>query len=331
MNIKLSRWALLLVVAVLPLHAAAQPASTGSGQAYPNKTIRMIVVFPPGGGTDFMGRIIGQKLAERVGQQVVIDNRGGSNGIIGLQALMASPPDGYTIASASAGPLAVNPHVYSKLPYDTLRDFTIIARGVDFPLMLLTHPSLPAKNVKDLIALAKTRPGELAAASSGAGNSDHLALELFKSMAKINVIHVPYKGSGPTAIALLSGEVQLMFSSIPPTLGHIRAGKMRALGIGNAARLPSQPEFPTIAEGGLPGFEAYSWAGIVGPAKMPADVVQKLNREINEGLKSKDAVDRFLANGTVPAPATPEEFIALIRSETQKWGVVARAANIRVD
>ena len=323
MNIKLSRWAVLLGVAVLPLHATAQP--------YPNKTIRMIVVFPPGGGTDFMGRIIGQKLAERVGQQVVIDNRGGSNGIIGLQALMAAPPDGYTIASASAGPLAVNPHVYSKLPYDTLRDFSIIARGVDFPLMLLTHPSLPVKNVKDLIALAKMRPGELAAASSGAGNSDHLALELFKSMAKINVIHVPYKGSGPTAIALLSGEVQLMFSSIPPTLGHVRAGKMRALGIGNAARLPSQPEFPTIAEGGLPGFEAYSWAGIVGPAKMSAEVVQKLNREINEGLKSKDAVDRFLANGTVPAPATPEAFTALIRTEIQKWGVVARAANIRAD
>jgi tripartite-type tricarboxylate transporter receptor subunit TctC len=319
----LSRGALLAIAAVLPLHAAAQ--------AYPNKSIRMIVVFPAGGGTDFMGRIIGQKLAERVGQQVIIDNRGGSNGIIGLQALMASPPDGYTIASASAGPLAVNPHVYSKLPYDTLRDFSIIARGVDFPLILLTHPALPVKNVKDLIALAKARPGELAAASSGAGNSDHLALELFKSMAKINVIHVPYKGSGPTAIALLAGEVQLMFSSIPPTLQHVRAGKMRALGIGNAQRLPSQPEFPTLAEGGVPGYEAYSWAGIVGPAKMPPDIIQKLNREINEGLKAKDAADRLLANGTVPAPDTPEAFTALIRAEIQKWGVVARAANIRAD
>jgi tripartite-type tricarboxylate transporter receptor subunit TctC len=314
---------LFLIATALPLHVAAQP--------YPNKSIRMIVTFPAGGGTDFMGRVIGQKLAERVGQQVVIDNRGGSNGIIGLQALMAAPPDGYTIAAASAGPLAVNPHVYSKLPYDTLRDFTIIARGVDFPLLLLTHPSLPVKNVKDLIALAKARPGELAAASSGSGNSDHLALELFKSSAKLNMIHVPYKGSGPTAIALLAGEVQLMFSSIPPTLQHVRAGKMRALGIGNAARLPSQPEFPTIAESGLPGFEAYSWAGIVGPAKMPADVVQKLNREINEGLKSKDAADRLLANGTVPAPTTAEEFTAFIRSEIQKWGAVARAANIRAD
>ena len=291
----------------------------------------MIVVFPAGGGTDFMGRIIGQKLAERVGQQVVIDNRGGSNGIIGLQALMAAPPDGYTICSASAGPLAVNPHVYSKLPYDTMRDFSIIARGVDFPLILLTHPALPAKNVRALIALAKSRPGELTFASSGAGNSDHLASELFKSMAKIDMIHIPYKGSGPTAIALLSGEVQLMFSSIPPTLQHVRAGKMRALGIGNAKRLPSQPEFPTIAESGLPGFEAYSWAGIVGPAKMSTDVVNKLNREINEGLKSKDAADKLLANGTVPMPNTPENFAALIRAESQKWGAVARAAKVRVD
>lgn len=331
MSTKLSHCAALLVAVALPLHVAAQASSTGSGQVYPSKTIRMIVPFPPGGGTDFMGRIIGQKLAERVGQQVVIDNRAGSNGIVGLQALMAAAPDGYTIASASAGPLAVNPHVYTKLPYDTLRDFTIIARAVDFPLLLLTHPSLPAKNVKELIALARARPGQLAFASSGAGNSDHLAMELFNSIAKTKMIHVPYKGAGPTAIALMSGEVQLMFASIPPTLQHVRAGKMRALGVGNAQRVPSQPEFPTIAEAGLPGFEAYSWGGIIGPAKMPADIVQKLNREINEVLKTKDAVERFLAGGTVPMPATPEAFTALIRSELKKWGEVARAANIRAD
>ncbi len=311
------------LIAMLPLCSVAQ--------TYPNKAIRMIVPFPPGGGVDFMGRIIGQKLGERVGQQVVIDNRAGSNGIIGLQALMAAAPDGYTIASASAGPLAVNPHVYNKLPYDTLRDFTIIARGVDFPLLLLTHPSLPVKNVKDVIALAKARPGELAAASSGSGNSDHLALELFKSLAKLNLIHVPYKGAGPSTIAALAGEVQLMFASIPPTLAHVRAGKLRALGVGNAARIPSLPDFPTIAESGLPGFEAYSWGGIIGPAKLPTDVVQKLNREINEVLKTKDTADRLLAGGTVPAPATPDEFTTLIRAELQKWGAVARAANIRAD
>ena len=315
---------------VLLALASALPMLCGA-QAYPNKTIRMIVPFPPGGGTDFMGRIIAQKLSERVGQQVVIDNRAGSNGLVGLQALMTAAPDGYTICGASAGPLAVNPHVYSKLPYDTLRDFTIIARGVDFPLLLLTHPSLPAKSVKEVIALAKSRPGQLVYASSGAGNSDHLASELFKSLAKIDMLHIPYKGAGPSTIALLSGEVQLMFASIPPTLAHVRAGKLRALGVGNAKRVPSQPDFPTIAESGLPGYEAYSWGGIIGPAKMPADIVRKLNQEINEGLRAKDAADRFLAGGTIPMPQTPEEFTALIAAEIKKWGVVARAANIRAD
>lgn len=323
MKTRLACQVLLLCAGALPL--------LGVAQTYPVKSIRMIVPFPAGGGVDFMARIIAQKLSERLGQQVVIDNRAGSNGIIGLLALMAAAPDGYTIASASAGPLAVNPHVYSKLPYETLRDFTIIARGVDFPLLLLTHPSLPVKNVKDLIALAKARPGQLTFASSGAGNSDHLASELFKSVAKIDMLHIPYKGSGPSTIALLSGEVQLMFASIPPTLSHVRAGKMRALGVGNAQRIPSQSEFPTIAESGLPGYEAYSWGGVIGPAKLPAEVVQKLNREINEVLKTKDAVDRFLAGGTVPVPATPEEFTALIAAETKKWGAVARAANIRAD
>lgn len=323
MNIKLTFQTALLCAGALPLVTAAQ--------SYPTKSIRMIVPFPAGGGTDFMGRILAQKLSERLGQQVVIDNRAGSNGIIGLQALMAAPADGYTIASASAGPLAVNPHVYSKLPYDTLRDFSIIARGVDFPLLLLTHPSLPVKNVKELVALARARPDQLAYASSGAGNSDHLAMELFKSIGKINMIHIPYKGSGPTAIALISGEVQLMFSSIPPTLAHVRAGRMRALGVGSAQRVPSQAEFPTIAEAGLPGYEAYSWAGVIGPANMSREIVQRLNREINEVLKNKEAVDRFLAGGTIPAPATPEEFSALIASEIKKWGVVARAANVRAD
>jgi tripartite-type tricarboxylate transporter receptor subunit TctC len=312
-----------LIATLLCTGALAQP--------YPNKAVRMIVPFPPGGGTDFMARIIGQKLSERIGQQVIIDNRAGSNGIVGLQALMAAAPDGYTIASASAGPLAVNPHVYSKLPYDTLRDFTIIARGVDFPLLLLTHPSLPVKSVKEVIALAKARPGQLVYASSGAGNSDHLASELFKSLAKIDMIHVPYKGAGPSTIALLSGEVQLMFASIPPTLAHVRSGKLRALGVGSAQRVPSQSEFPTIAESGLPGYEAYSWGGIIGPAKMPADLVQRLNREINEGLRAKDAADRLLTGGTVPMPDTPEAFVALITAELKKWGAVARAAKIRAD
>lgn len=317
---------LALVFSVLSLYPAAAPA-----QGYPSKAIRMIVPFPAGGGVDFMGRVMGQKLAERLGQQVIIDNRGGANGITGLQILMASPPDGYTIASASAGPLSVNPHVYKNLPYDPLRDFTIIARVIDFPLLLLVHPSLPAKNVRELIALAKSRPNQLSYGSSGSGNSDHLAAELFKSMAKLQIVHVPYKGSGPSTIALLAGETQLMFSSIPPVLSHVRANKLRALGVGSGRRIPSLSEFPTIAEAGLPGYEAYSWGGIIGPANLPRDVVQRLNREIVEILKQKDVIDRFLVGGTVPTPSTPEEFAAHIKAELKKWGDVAKSANITAD
>lgn len=318
--------ALALVFGVVSLYPGAAPA-----QGYPNKAIRMIVPFPAGGGVDFMGRVMGQKLAERLGQQVIIDNRAGANGITGLQILMASSPDGYTIASASAGPLSVNPHVYKNLPYDPLRDFTIIARVLDFPLLLLVHPSLPVKSVRELIALAKARPTQLSYGSSGSGNSDHLAAELFKSLGKLQIVHVPYKGSGPSTIALLAGETQLMFSSIPPVLPHVRASKLRALGVGSGQRIPSLPEFPTIAEAGLPGYEAYSWGGIIGPANLPRDVVQRLNREIVEILKQKDVIDRFLAGGTVPAPSTSEEFAAHIKAELKKWGDVAKSANITAD
>jgi tripartite-type tricarboxylate transporter receptor subunit TctC len=305
--------------------------ATVSAQAYPNKPIRMIVPFPAGGGVDFMGRILAQKLSERLGQQVIIDNRAGANGITGLQMLMSLPPDGYTIASASAGPLSVNPHVYKNLPYDPLRDFTIIGRVIDFPLLLLVHPSLPVKNVREMIALAQSRPGQLSYASSGSGNSDHLAAELFKSMAKVQIVHIPYKGSGPSTLALLAGEVPMSFSSIPPVLAHVRAGKLRALGTGSGQRIPTLTEFPTIAESGLPGYEAYSWGGVIGPANMPRDIVQRLNKEIVEILKQKDAIDRFLAGGTVPAPSTPEEFTAHIRAELKKWGDVVKAANITAD
>jgi tripartite-type tricarboxylate transporter receptor subunit TctC len=311
--------------------AALLVPAIASAQTYPNKPIRMIVPFPAGGGVDFMGRITAQKLSERIGQQVIVDNRGGANGITGLTAMMGMPPDGYTIASASAGPLAVNPSVYKNLPYDPLRDFTIIARICDFPLLLLVHPALPVKNVRELIALAKSRPGELSYASSGSGNSDHLAAELFKSMAKLQVVHIPYKGSGPMSLALLAGEVPVAFSSIPPTLAHIRAGKLRALGTGSGQRIPTMTEFPTIAESGLPGYEAYSWGGVVGPANMPREIVQRLNREIVELLKQKDTADRFLAGGTVPSPSTPEEFANFIRAEIKKWGDVVKAANITAD
>ena len=302
---------------------------TALAQAWPNKTIRMIVPFPPGGGTDYIARIAGRGLSDRLGQQVVIDNRPGANAILGLEVLKVSPPDGYTIAAASAGPLAINPFIYAKLPHDTLRDFTHIANMSNFPYLLVTHPSLPVKNVKELIALAKARPGEITYSSPGPGNGQHLATALFNSMAKVELLHIPYKGNAPSVLAVLSGEAHLTHSSIPSILPHVRAGKVRALGVANAQRIPSLPEFPTVAEAGLPGFEAYGWVGMIGPANMPRDIVQRLNKEIVDTLKQKDAIDRMLSEGAVPTPSSPEEFTAYMKSELKKWGDVVRMANIK--
>jgi tripartite-type tricarboxylate transporter receptor subunit TctC len=313
----------VLMLAVWPALSAAQ--------AYPTKPVRLIVPFPPGGGVDFIGRIVGQKLTERLGQQVAIDNRSGANGIVGLEALKTAAPDGYTIAAASAGPLAVNPFIYAKLPHDTLKDFTHIANMVNFPLLLVSHPSLPAKNVKELIALARAQPGQVTYSSPGAGNSGHLAGELFNSMAKAKILHIPYKGTAPAVLAVLSGEAQLTYSSIPTILPHVRSGRVRALGVGNAQRIPSLPDFPTIAEAGLPGYEAYAWGGMIGPANMPAAIVQRLSKEIQDILKMKDVTERMLSEGTVPTPSGPEEFTAYIRAELKKWGDVVKMAGIKAE
>jgi len=302
---------------------------TALAQAWPNKTIRMIVPFPAGGGVDYIGRIVGKGLSDRLGQQVVIDNRPGANAILGLEVLKASAPDGYTIAAASAGPLAVNPFVYVKLPHDTVKDFTYIANMVTFPLLLVSHPSLPVKNVKELVALAKARPNEIAYSSPGSGNTGHLAAALFESMAKVKTVHIPYKGTAPAVLAVLSGETQLTWSSIPAILPHVRSGRVRALGVGNAQRVPSLPDFPTVAEAGVPGFECFAWGGMIGPANMPKDIVARLNKEIVDTLKQKDVIDRMLSEGTVPAPSGSEEFLAYMKSELKKWGEVVKLAGIK--
>jgi tripartite-type tricarboxylate transporter receptor subunit TctC len=302
-----------------------------AAQNYPNKPVRLIVPFPAGGGVDFIGRIVGKGLSERLGQQVTVDNRPGANAILGLEVLKNAPADGYTIAAASAGPLTVNPHIYRKLAYDPLRDFTPISNMVNFPLLLVSHPSLPVKNVKELIALAKARPGEITYSSPGAGNSGHLTAALFDSMAKIKTVHVPYKGTAPAVVAVLSGETQLTWSSIPTILPHVRSGRVRALGVGNKERLAALPDFPTIAESGVPGYEGYAWGGMIGPANMPKEIVGRLNREIIALLSQKDVIDSMLSQGTVPTPSSPDEFTAYMKSELKKWGDVVKLANIRTE
>ncbi|MDH4294330.1 MAG: tripartite tricarboxylate transporter substrate binding protein [Betaproteobacteria bacterium] len=321
------------VVKVCMLAVGVTVITTGgaAAQAYPAKPVRLIVPFPPGGGVDFIGRIIGKGLSERLGQQVTVDNRPGANAILGLEILKNAPPDGYTIAAASAGPLTVNPHIYRKLAYDTLRDFTPISNMVNFPLLLVAHPSLPVKNVRDLIALAKARPGEITYSSPGSGNSGHLTAALFDSMAKIKTVHVPYKGTAPAVVAVLSGETQLTWSSIPTILPHVRSGRVRALGVGNKERLAALPEFPTIAESGVPGYEGYAWGGMIGPANMQKDIVARLNKEIGVVLGQKDVIDNMLAQGTVPTPSTPEEFTAYMKSELKKWGDVVKLAKIQAE
>jgi tripartite-type tricarboxylate transporter receptor subunit TctC len=305
--------------------------ATALTQAWPARPIRLIVPFPAGGGVDYIGRIVGKGLSDRLGQQVVIDNRPGASGIIGVEAVKASAPDGYTIAAASAGPLVINPHIFAKLPYDSLRDLTHISNMSTFPYLLVTHPSLPVKNVKELIALAKARPGEITYSSPGTGNGQHLATALFVSMAKVQILHIPYKGNAPSVVAVVSGEAQLTHSSIPSILPHVRAGRVRALGVASAQRIPSLPEFPTVAEAGLPGFEAFGWAGMIGPANMPGDIVQRLNKAIVDTLKQKDIIDRMLSDGAVPTPTSAEEFSAYMKAELKKWGEVVRMANVKVE
>jgi len=300
-------------------------------QGYPNKSIRMIVPFPPGGGNDVIGRIIAQKLTERLGQQVVVDNRAGANGIVGLQALMQAPPDGYTIGVAAAGPMAVNPSLYDKLPYDSLRDFSYITNMVIFPLILVTHPSVPAKTTQELINLAKSKPKQIFYGTPGSGNSAHLAGELLNSMANIQTVHVPYKGQGPAMADLVAGQVQMMFASIPSVLPQVKSGQVNAIAMGSAKRVPSLPEIATLSESGVPGFEAYSWAGMLAPAKTPKDIIARLNKEIVEILKQKDVADKLNQQGALPVGDSPEQFSAYVKSEIDKWGAVVKSANIKAD
>jgi tripartite-type tricarboxylate transporter receptor subunit TctC len=314
---------------LLALAVAACMASAALAQTWPARPVRMLVPFPPGGGVDYAARIVGKHLSERLGQPVVIENRAGANGIIALEALKAAPADGYTLAAASNGPLVINPSIYLKLPYDPVRDFAPVGRMVNFPLLLVAHPSVAAKSVPELIALAKAKPGALTYSSPGVGNGGHLAAELFAAMAQIDLVHVPYKGTAPAAAALLAGDVSLAFSSIPTVLPHIRAGKLRALAVGDAARVPSLPEYPTIAESGLAGYEAFSWAGVIAPAGTPQEIVRRVNAELGQILKQKPIVEQLGAEGTIPVTDTPEEFSAYIKSELGKWAAIVRTAKIK--
>jgi tripartite-type tricarboxylate transporter receptor subunit TctC len=296
---------------------------------YPTKPIRLLVGFAPGGGTDTTARAISQKLTASLGQQVIVDNRPGVSGNIAAEITANAPPDGYTVLLSTIGALAINPSLLKKMPFDPIKDLAPVTRAADSTNFLVVHPSVPASSVKDLIALAKAKP--LNGGSSGVGGAGHLALELFNLQAGTKIVHVPYKGGGPAIIDLLAGNINLIFATGASSINHVKAGKIRALGVTTAKRSAMAPELPTIAEAGLPGFEANNWNGIVVPAKTPRAIINRLNKEFTAALLLPD-IKQFLFNqGLDAAPGTPEDFAAYIKSETAKWAKVIKAAGIKVE
>jgi tripartite-type tricarboxylate transporter receptor subunit TctC len=297
-------------------------------QDYPDKPIRMLVPVLPGGAPDFGGRIVAERLSARLGQKVVVENRAGAGGVIALEILKSSPPNGYTIAATQLGPLTFTPLI-QEVSYDPIRDFTHISNMLTFPTVLVAHVSLPAKNVKELIALARAHPGEVTYASSGVGGTGHISAELFNLMAKIKMQRIQFKSVGPSLISVLSGESQITYSNISAALPHIQSGRLRLLGVTSLKRVPTLPDVPTISEAGLPGYESSGGAGIVAPLNLPRPILQRLNKEIVEILSSKEVNDLMLQVGMLAAPTTPEEFTAYIRAELKKWAPVVKQANIK--
>jgi tripartite-type tricarboxylate transporter receptor subunit TctC len=319
---KLARLALVTGCCfALPLHAA---------ENYPVKPVRMIIAVPPGGPADTLSRLVQPKLTEAMGQTFVLDNRPGANGNIAYEMAARAVPDGYTIVAVAAG-VAINPSLYRDVRYDPLKDFAPLSLGITVPNILVVHPSVTARSVRELIDLAKARRGQLVFASAGNGTSGHLALELFRSSAGIDLVHVPYKGGGPALAELIGGQVQALFSIALTAIPQIKAGKVRALAITSGKRSAVAPELPTVAESGIPGFEVLGWFGWLAPARTPPPVVTRLNREIVRILEEPAMHERLVGLGSDPAPSTPLEFAAFIRSEHDKWGAVIKKAGIRLD
>ena len=304
-------------------------AAMASAQSYPAKPVRIVAPFPPGGGLDLVARALGQRLSPALGQSIIIDNRSGADGMIGTEQVAKAPPDGYTLLISSTGPMVINPALSLKMPYDTVKDFAPITLVVVQPLCLVVHPSLPVKSVKDLVALAKSRPGQLNYGSGGIGNGAHLAGELFKLATSTDIVHVPYKGAAPAVVDLLAGQVQIMLNSIPVMLPQIRAGKLRALAVGADHRMTILPEIPTMREAGIAGFDANSWYGFFAPAGTPRDIVAKLNAEAAKILRSAEMRDFMAQQGADAIGNTTEEFAAHIKAELAKWSLAVRTARVQ--
>jgi len=317
-------------VSLLP-GAASAAAATEDPAKYPSKAIRFVVPFPPGGGNDTIARLVGQQMATSLGQQVSIDNRPGAAGALGAQIAAAAPADGYTIFLAGVGSHGLNPNLTKKPLYDPIKDFDAVSLIASAPLLVVVHPSLPAKSVKDLIALAKTRPGAINYASNGAGGSSHMAVELFDMMAGTKMTHIPYKGLAPALTELMAGEVQVMFSSAVAMLPQVKAGRLRAIAMTGGKRSAAIPDVPTVAESGLKGYETGSWYGVVAPAGTPTSAIDKLSSEIMRITKSPAITNKLVEEAVIPVGSTPAEFTAYIKSEIARWGKVIKQAGLKVE
>jgi len=318
-------WAALVAVAVVI------PTARGADSAYPDRPIRFIVPLAPGGAVDIAARAVAQELTASLRQQVVVDNRAGGGGNIGAEIVAKAPPDGYTMVMGSSSNFGVNPTLYKNLSYDAVRDFTPVSLVSFAPNALYVHPSVPANTVKELVALAKAKPGTLNFASSGQGGSNHMAGELFKLVAGVDIVHVPYKGTGQALADTVGGQVQMQFGSVIAVLPHVKAGKLRALAVTVPRRVPALPQVPTMAEAGYPAVETTVWNGVLVPAKTPKPIVDRLNAEIVAGLRKPDVRERFAALGAEAIGSTSAEFGAHIKREIAKWGKVVRAANLTVN
>ncbi len=320
---------LSLVMSTALLASAAMPGANAT-EAYPSRPIRMIVPYATGGNADILGRVIGQGLTSALGQQVVIDNRPGANGVIGTDLAAKAPPDGHTLLFVATGH-ATNPSLYGKLPFDPVRDFTPVGLTSRTPLLLAVTPSLPARSVKELIAIAKNRPRELSFASAGNASSAHLAGALFNTLAGVKIVHVPYKSIAQATIDLIGGRMQVIFPSITSVLPHVKAGKVRALAITSAKRSALVPELPTVAESGVPGYEAAIWNGVLAPAATRGAIVRRLNAALVATTQSTDVKERITSMGADATSSTPEAFAAFIRSEIAKWGRIIAASGAKID
>jgi len=289
----------------------------------------MIVAYPPGGGTDIVGRMVAQKLGEALGQNVVVENRGGASGNIGTEIAARAAPDGYTVLMGNVAPNAINVSLFRSLPFDPVADFAPVSLVASTPNILVVHPSTPARTVKEVIALARARPGTLNFASAGVGSSSHLAGELFRVLAGADIVHVPYKGAGPAMVDVLSGQVQLYFATMPAAMPHVKSGKLVPIAVTSAKRSPALPDLPTIAESGVPGYEASTWYGLLDPAHTPGDAVARLHEGVVKILGERALRDKLAEQGFEPVGDSPQEFAAYIKSEIAKWGKVIRDAGIR--